>query len=1816
MVKRVGILAAGSLIAAIVSLGVVSSAWAAPGEIPGRPDAGPPQLPQAAPAQAEASSRIPGRYIVVLKGSVEHPGSVAEAQTESRDGELGLIYRSAIKGYSAELSKSAVQSLREDPRVKFVEPDRKVEATAQTTPTGVKRIGAATNPALDIDQTDDVRIDADVAVIDTGIDHTHPDLNVAGRTNCVPANEDPEGPEKEAKFCADNSGADAYGHGTHVAGTIGALDNGIGVVGVAPGARLWAVRVLNNEGDGATSWIIAGIDWVTAHASQIEVANMSLAGYGRSAAQEAAIKASVEAGVVHVVAAGNSSVNASAYTPANDPNVITVSALADTDGKAGGKGGKCAGKDDNLAQFSNWGSDVELAAPGTCINSTLPVAGSKLGASYGSLNGTSMASPHVAGAAAVLAAKSNPSSKKDVEAIRQTLIDEGSLDWEDNMGDGRFEPLLYLGAEPLSALEVGSGGWSTDATKGTTVTGAINPRGQKAEYQFEYGPTTSYGSSAPASPGVKEGKYAALSQQLPNLELGKTYHYRLSATTASGTVYGKDRTLTPSLWSRQAPSGVPSFEFENLYDVSCATETSCVAVGWRYNASEPPWNIIFSYKLSEGKWSYVTMPIPEGGDFAQIDSVSCKSASSCIAVGKVQMENGVVVPLAEVWDGSKWTIQSIPAPATEATVPYARLEDVSCASTSECMAVGYFKAADVNPEYPEQPLWQTYVAHWKGGKWTNSYPLAPNTRFMERVSCTSASFCASVGWGNLMTWNGSSWTSHSVDVNVLPRGLSCTSSAFCLAVSPEAYVEVWDGTDWSAVERKNQGTALWGVSCLSPSGCVASGYYLFALNPTGGGGTYAATPATEVWNGTEMNSQATLRETEEFGEYVSVDCNSSHSCFAVGTMVGEKQKHLIASTPDRRPTASTKPVTGVEVVKATLKGTVNPNGVDTGYSFEWGTSTAYGNSVPVSPKAIGSGTEALEVSEALSGLAPSTAYHYRVVAESQGGMVRGADHTFTTLPVAETEPASNLSTTGATLRGKVDPAGIETSYQFEYGTTTSYGSKVPASAKGIGSGAGYVSVNEVIEGLKAATTYHYRVVATNSKGTYFGEDKTFMTWGTWSTQTTPNPTPKTEVQLEDVSCTSSTKCLAVGANEYTGDNVVEAWNGSEWSIVSELNGSDTAVACSSGTSCMATAVMNRNLVNSEASTWKLTESAGNWGGAKKAIAVPAGATATYLRDISCSSASACIAVGYYKTGSEYKPLAESWNGTSWSLQSVPNPPEGSGLNALISVSCPIGWNTCVAVGEAASKPVASVWNGSSWSVNMLSLPPGAELAALEGISCNSPTSCKAVGNYREAGKPTKTLAESWNGTAWSILTTPNPSAEGDVKLRAITCTSASGCTAVGSYVAKLKSGTGIEDERKTLVERWNGAEWVIQPSTDPAKFSALVGVSCTSAVACTAVGNSRPGLGAENTVTLAERWNGTSWSTQTTPNPTPKTEVQLEDVSCTSSTKCLAVGANEYTGDNVVEAWNGSDWSIVSELNGSDTAVACSSGTSCMATAVMNRNLVNSEASTWKLTESAGNWGGAKKAIAVPAGATATYLRDISCSSASACIAVGYYKTGSEYKPLAESWNGTSWSLQSVPNPPEGSGLNALISVSCPIGWNTCVAVGEAASKPVASVWNGSSWSVSMLSLPPGAELAALEGISCSSSTSCKAVGSYKEAGKPRKTLAESWNGTAWSILATPNPSAEGHITLRAITCTSASGCTAVGSYVAKVKGGGIEDERKTLVESWNGSEWAIQPSTNPAKFSSLVGVSCTSASACTAVGNSRPGLGAENTVTLAERYE
>ena len=378
----------------------------------------------------QAANPAGSPYIIVFKNTV-NPLAEAPGLAKAYGLQTGFVYQHALKGMSALVPEGRLIALQHDPRVAYVVEDLPRSISAQEIPTGIQRIFADENTAIDIDGVDDYRVDVDVAVIDTGIDFQHPDLNVAGGVNCTLS--------IFSAYCATGGDDDHY-HGTHVAGTIGAIDNGDGVVGVAPGANLWAVKVLNKRGSGWSSWIIAGIDWVAANADKIEVANMSLGGSGFSQAEYDAIQGAVNAGVAFAVAAGNEDDDARNYSPGGFDNVLSVSALTDFNGLPGGGAAPTCRTDvdDTLADFSNWGPAVDITAPGVCILSTYPLE--KGG--YGTISGTSMASPHAAGALALLASADNPANAADVYALYAAVTGAGNFVWEDDSGDGIKEPLL------------------------------------------------------------------------------------------------------------------------------------------------------------------------------------------------------------------------------------------------------------------------------------------------------------------------------------------------------------------------------------------------------------------------------------------------------------------------------------------------------------------------------------------------------------------------------------------------------------------------------------------------------------------------------------------------------------------------------------------------------------------------------------------------------------------------------------------------------------------------------------------------------------------------------------------------------------------------------------------------------------------------------------------------------------------------------------------------------------------------------------------------------------------------------------------------------------------------------------------------------------------------------------------------------------------------------------------------------------------------------------------------------------------------------
>jgi hypothetical protein len=333
----------------------------------------------------------------------------------------------------------------------------------------------------------------------------------------------------------------------------------------------------------------------------------------------------------------------------------------------------------------------------------------------------------------------------------------------------------------------------------------------------------------------------------------------------------------------------------------------------------------------------------------------------------------------------------------------------------------------------------------------------------------------------------------------------------------------------------------------------------------------------------------------------------------------------------------------------------------------------------------------------------------------------------------------------------------------------------------------------------------------------------------WTIQPTPDPSGRT---LLSVSCPGSDECIAAGFLP-----TAERWNGSTWQLLpSPVQPADANPGSSS------------------------------------------------LRAVSCQSTQTCIAVGGYVRSRAPLPLAERWNGSSWSLLQIPLPAaDASGF--LNGVSC-TSINACTAVGYYqidGNLPFGLIerWNGSSWSIQ--ANPSGVTNHALDGVSCTSATECLAVGSTVASGEIA--FSERWNGSSWQALSTPTPSPSRGSPLMDVSCTTASACTAVGRSLDAALAPSA-------LVERWDGNSWTLQQTPD-ATGKRLFGVSCPATNTCTAVGDSGVGdIDLSETVVLSERWNGREWSVQPTPRPPDNSFSFFRGVSCASAYACEAVGAS------------------------------------------------------------------------------------------------------------------------------------------------------------------------------------------------------------------------------------------------------------------------------------------------------------------------------------
>jgi len=353
----------------------------------------------------------------------------------------------------------------------------------------------------------------------------------------------------------------------------------------------------------------------------------------------------------------------------------------------------------------------------------------------------------------------------------------------------------------------------------------------------------------------------------------------------------------------------------------------------------------------------------------------------------------------------------------------------------------------------------------------------------------------------------------------------------------------------------------------------------------------------------------------------------------------------------------------------------------------------------------------------------------------------------------------------------------------------------------------------------------------------------------WVTQTAPAPPAALNSVLASVSCTKGF-CMAVGATSIAGGKMTalsERWNGVVWSIVTAApNPTGTtgtelrSVSCTSATACIAVG----DAVLAKSGTAAIAESYNGTRWTPMTNPLPKGSSGTVLRGVSCVSAAACMAVGTAASSvSAGQSLAEWWNGAKWTSLALLEHPAGMIGSGLLAVSC-VSKSFCVVAGislkiPTGTAPMLASWNGKAWSVPLAPDTSSKSSGSMNGVSCRSIRACTAVGSLR-----TSWLIERWNGRTWVVQTATAPPGSHGMSLNGVSCTTTTQCTAVGTNVKAAGSAT--------LAAVWNGAKWVVQVTTNPGgSGNALLGLSCSAPAACTAVGGKTSGA---TTAPLAERY--------------------------------------------------------------------------------------------------------------------------------------------------------------------------------------------------------------------------------------------------------------------------------------------------------------------------------------------------------------------------
>jgi phosphodiesterase/alkaline phosphatase D-like protein len=597
--------------------------------------------------------------------------------------------------------------------------------------------------------------------------------------------------------------------------------------------------------------------------------------------------------------------------------------------------------------------------------------------------------------------------------------------------------------DPPATVTTGIAGPVTTTT--AQLNGTVNANNVSTTVTFEYGLTTSYGTTVTADQSPVTGSVdTAVSKAISGLTADTTYHYRVVGVNANGTGNGEDETFFTS--AQAAPTVTTDY-------ATYSSTPNTATLNGTVNANNADTTVTFEYGLTTAYGTTVTAdqsPVLGSADTAVSKWITGLTADTTYHYRVVGV-NGVGAT-----NGADMTFYNTVA-------PYARADAASGIGNTTATINGA-----VNPKVPDSPLGSTTVTFEWGltagygntaaalqsptegpveiGVNLNLTGLTPNTTYHYRVVADNVN---GTGTSGDMTFTTSSLPVVTTDTAVPVGATTATLNGTVNANGDSTAVTFEYGT-----------TAAYGTTVTADQSPVTG------------------TVDTAVSKGISGLATATTYHYRVVGVNGSGTSNGADMTFTTGVMP---------------PTVSTGAATGVGTTTATMNGTVNANGLSTVVSFEWGVTAAYGKTDPAAPNIV-TGTGSTPVAFTATALLPATTYHYRAVAQNAGGTIYGADMTFTTVavPTVTTGIAAPVTSTTAQLNGTVNANGNSTAVTFEYGLTTAYGTTVTADQSPV-TGSTDTAVSKGITGLANNTTYHYRVVGTNVNGTSYGADMMFTT---------------------------------------------------------------------------------------------------------------------------------------------------------------------------------------------------------------------------------------------------------------------------------------------------------------------------------------------------------------------------------------------------------------------------------------------------------------------------------------------------------------------------------------------------------------------------------------------------------------------------------------------------------------------------------------------------------------------------------------------------